>query len=470
VEPPNGHDEGSGEPPRSPFESERTSKPMALQLELPAAMPARSPAATREEHPPFAERARRHLGLAMLLVAAGVALTVVAIAIVLPGYVRRTCIERAAAHGITLAIDDVSIRSSGFVLHGVKAGFSDLPDARIEAPVISIETSGFTPTKLSASEMEITAQGRWGVLSAALERWRASEQGGQGGAWAPTSVVLDGSRVVWSGALGDQARIEAAGLHLDAAWSGSGARPTFHATSSLVTLVVPAGTLGPWRVDLDRDAGLSRARVALDPGVPEASTILLVGNDDALTSADVAVPRSPMARLGVTPSFIGLRGSPQVEVHLHWVPFSTQAAATATTRGGVYGVTVDGIPQPIDVTWDVKASGEAGVADMKQSKVAVGPLVGPLKGTLKTYPDGFRVDAAWSAGPVPCAVFDKGPEGPGAPLDFGYQIRKLAQSAGLTTLTGTVSASAMLIFDSRELGATTLAFTPNSTCDLAIGK
>jgi hypothetical protein len=467
VEQPPRSDESSNEPLTSPFENDRTSKPLALQLELPAAMPARSPEVLADRTS-FADRARRHLGLAFLLVGIGVAIATIAVAVVLPRYVRRACIQQAAAHGITLAIDDVSIRASGFVLLGVKASFDELPDSRVEAPAVTVETSGLTPQKLTASEMEITVHGRWGGISAALDRWRASEHGGQDGAWAPTSLALDGSRLVWTGALGDRADVEASGLHLEATWSG--AKPTFHATSSLVTLVVPAGTLGPWRVDIDHDPANSRARIALDPAVPDASTILLVGNDESVTGADIAIPRSPIARLGVASAMLGLRGAPQVEVNLHWVPFSAQATATTTTRGGVYGVTVEGIPQPIDTTWDVKASGQAGVADIKQSKVAVGPLLGAVKGTLKTYADGFRVDAAWSAGPVPCAAFDTPPGGPGAPLDFAYQIRKLARSAGLTTLTGQVSASAMLAFDSRELGATTLTFTPSSTCDVAIGK
>jgi hypothetical protein len=461
-------DDGPGEPARSPFENDRSSKPLALQLELPAAMPAPAASTASEERASFAGRARRHLGLALALVAVAITAVVAAVVWLLPRYVRRVCIQQAGDHGIALTIDDVSIRTSGFVLHGVTASLDDLPDARVEVPAITVQTRGFTPDKLAASEMEIAIRGRWAGIDAALERWRAREQGGAGGGWAPSSIVLDGSRLVWSGALGDQVRVEAAGLHFDVAWAGP--TPVVHATSSLVTLVVPAGTLGPWRVDIDREPGLARARVALDPAVPETSTLLLVGNDQEATAVDIAIPRSPLARLGVTPSLIGLKGQPQVAVDLHWVPFSAKATAVATSHGGIYGITIDGIPQPIDITWDVRASGESGVADLKQSKVAVGPLVGPVKGTLKTYADGFRVDAAWSAGPVPCAAFDTPAGGAGAPLDFAYQLRKLAQSAGLTALTGTVSASAMLIFDTREIGATTLSFTPTTTCDLSMGK
>jgi hypothetical protein len=70
---------------------------------------------------------------------------------------------------------------------------------------------------------------------------------------------------------------------------------------------------------------------------------------------------------------------------------------------------------------------------------------------------------------VPCAAFDA-PLGPGQPFDIAYRIRELAKSAGLTSLRGDVSASAMLAFDSRDLGATTMTFTPKANCDVALGR
>jgi hypothetical protein len=451
--------------PESPVE-ERAA-PAALQLELPSSMPARAVEPVFVEGEPLRARLRRRAFLAALAFGVVVALGIVAVEVIVPRYVRRACIEQAAAHGIVLAIDDVELRTAGFVLQGVKATMTDLPGTSIEAPAVTVETRGLQPQKLTASGMEIAVSGRWSGVSAALNRWRASEQGGQGGAWAPESLVLDGSRIVWQGAVGEQATFAAAGLHLDVVWSGR--EPTMHATSSNVTVAIPGGALGPWRVDLDHEPGTSRARVALDPGVPDACTVLVVGNDDAVTSADVSIPRSPMTRLGLTPALLGLRGNLQVETSVHWVPFGAQGAATATAKGGVYAVPVDGIPQPIDVAWDLTAAGRGGVVEIKSGRVAVGPLVGAARGTLKTFADGFRVDVGWSAGPVPCAAFDA-PLGPGQPFDIAYQIRELAKSVGVTSLRGDVSASAMLAFDSRDLGATTMTFTPKANCDVAFGR
>jgi hypothetical protein len=90
-----------------------------------------------------------------------------------------------------------------------------------------------------------------------------------------------------------------------------------------------------------------------------------------------------------------------------------------------------------------------------------------MTGMLKTFDDGFRVDLAWKAGPVPCNAFDA-PLAPGAPFDIAYQLRRLAQATGLTKIDGDVSARASLVFDSRDLGTTHLDFTPDARCQVAI--
>ena len=94
--------------------------------------------------------------------------------------------------------------------------------------------------------------------------------------------------------------------------------------------------------------------------------------------------------------------------------------------------------------------------------------MGSAHGTLKTFDDGFRLDLAWAAGPVPCAAFDA-PLGPGEPFDIAYELRKLAESAGVARVHGDVTASATLAFDSRDLGSTAVHFVPTTNCDVALG-
>ena len=406
------------------------------------------------------------MGRIVAAVVALVALAVVGVLFVLPWYVRRQCIEAAAAHGITLGIDDVKVDPSGFRLVGVTARADAIPGVRAHAAAVNVETSGLTPHKMTALGGELTLQGRWSAVASAFSKWRASPTGGQGGEWAPAMLVVDGARVTWTAPLSDDARIDATQAHVEITWGGRDAE--VHARSDGVTVSFTGGALGPWRVDLDRTPGTSRMRVALDPGVPDACTVLVVGDDDRTTQVDVVVPRSPLARLGVPPALVGLQGkSLQAEAQVHYDALGPARSRT-TAKGAIYGIEGASLPRPLDVSFEGEAAGDpdAGL-DVKKARLAAGPLVGALTGTVKTFDDGFRMDLGWSAGPVPCAAFDT-PLAEGQPFDIAYQLRKLAEAAGITKLTGDVKATGTLAFDSRDLGGTRLSFSPVTTCSLAI--
>jgi hypothetical protein len=448
----------SSEPPQDPY------KAAPLPLDLPPVTPAIVGIAARR---PRGETARKPVAWRPLVVALLLLAAVGAAAFVygLPRYVRTQCIEQARSHGIALTIDNVTVEPSRFHLVGVAMTAEDVPGARLAAPELEVETSWLQPRRVIAKGIELSFEGRWDAMAAAFEKWGASDHGFRGSSWAALApVIMDGSRIVWRGPVGDTARIEAAGVHADATWRETGV--VLHASSDHVSLVLAAGTLGPWRVDVDRTPGASRTCVALDPGVPDICTVLVVGGQDATTAVDVVLPRSPLGRLGVAPELLGLRGKDlQVDATVH---YATRGAsrADASTKGGVHGIEAPGVPRPIDVAWEGAAGGDPSTGmDVRQARLAVGPLVGAVKGTLKRFDDGFRVDLAWQAGPVPCAAFDA-PLAPGQPFDIAYQLRKLAESAGLTKVTGDVKASASLGFDTRDLGSTTLRFAPEAKCGL----
>lgn len=442
--------------------------PLPLTIDMPAVpdLAAALPAQAKAPAP-----ARRGSGLRRWLVRVAVALVVlcgagVAVVVwVVPWYVRRESVDEAARHGIALTIDDVELDSAGFRLVGVQASATALPGAHAQAPEIDVAMSGLHPDRMTVRRAELDLEGSWRTVDAAFAAWRASPQGGQGGAWAPTALVVDESRVVWPAAFAENARVEAANTHLDVTWGGPTA--TVHARSDNVAVVVPGGKLGPWRVDFDRTPGTSRARIALDPGVPESCTVLVVGNDERTTSVDVAIPRSPLARLGIPPQLLGLKGKAlQTELTAHWGTMGVQRA-DATAKGGVYGIDAS-LPAPLDATWDGTASGDPRTGlDVKKAHLAVGPMSGAMTGTVKTFDDGFRVDLAWSATPVPCSAFEA-PASAGSPLDVAFQLRKLAEGVGLAKVNGDVSARGALTFDSRDLGAARVEFTPEVKCQVAL--
>lgn len=465
-------------PPTPPGDTgEGPVKPAPLQLELPAAQAV--PAAVQKDPVPRRRRAAAGSGrtaatrAVLVILALGVA-GAAAAAYWLPRWVRQQFIEAAAAHGITLTIDDAKIEQGGFRLLGLHATAEDLPGASASAPEVDVETSGLRPTRLTVRGADIEVSGAWSPAENALARWRASPQGGQGGDFVPPSIVVEDSLIVWKGAVGDAGRVDAAGLHLDVTRRGD--ETELHARSDNVTLTVPGGVLGPWRVDVDHapdgaaPAGplLSRIHVALDPQVPDSSTVLVVGDGTRTTQVDVTIPRTPPARIGIPPQLLGVHGKDlQVEASVHYTNLGP-GHAEATARGAMHAIEVTGLPRPIEVVFDGTASGDASDGlDVKKAQLAVGPLLGTVTGTLRTFDQGFRLALAWSAGPVPCNAFDAQIDEE-TPFDIAYQLRKLAEATGLTKVSGQVSAHASATIDSRDVGATHVEFVPVATCQVAL--
>lgn len=420
------------------------------------------------------ERRKRRAGPSGRTIVTRVVLVLLAVAVVagaaaaywLPRWVRRQFIEAAAAHGITLTIEDAKIEQGGFRLLGLHATADDLPGASASAPEVDVQTSGLRPTRLTVRGADIEVSGAWSPAESALAKWRASPRGGQGGDFIPPAIVVEDSRIVWKGVVGDTGRVEAAGVHLDATQRGSDTE--LHARSDRVLLGVPGGALGPWRVDLDRTPGTSRVHVALDPQVPDSSTVLVVGDDTQTTQVDVTVPRTPPARIGIPQQLLGIRGKDlQIEASVHYTNLGP-AHAEATARGAIHAIEVPGLPKPIEVVWDGTASGDARDGmDVKKARLAVGPLLGTVTGTLRAFDQGFRLALAWSAGPVPCNAFDTQMD-EGTTFDIAYQLRRLAEATGLTKLSGEVSAHGAATIDSRDVGDTHVEFVPVSTCQVAL--
>ena len=382
----------------------------------------------------------------------------------MPWLLRRACVNAAAESGVTLTVQSVEMKLTGFALLGVEATADAVLGVRLMASSMDIQMSGLSPQRVAVTGADLTITGRWATVSSEVDRWLMSASSSSGSSWTPRQLVIDGSRVAWQGLAGDGAGIQAAGLHLDATWQDD--RPTWHATSELVTVAVPHGSLGPWRVDVDRSPGASRVRLAFDPGVPDSSWIVVLGDDKATASVDVVIPRSPIARLGIPPALLGLSGDLQIAANVHYVALGARSTASAT--GGIYGAKGAGLPRPIDVVWEGSATGDTGGSlDVKMARVAAGPLTGAARGTLKPFDDGFRLDLAWEAAPVPCAAFDA-PLDSTRPFDIGYELRQLAQGVGIARVSGTVSARASLVFDSRDLGAAAVTFSPEVTCKIGL--
>jgi hypothetical protein len=436
---------------------------------LPLAMPpaARAPSAAQAVAPVAGGANRVVVRALVALLGALVALVTLA-CVAVPWLVRREFVDAAAERGVTVTVQSVEMRLTGFALQGVDAVVDTVHGVHLTAPVMEVQMSGVSPQKVAVHGAELLINGRWSAVTSDIDRWLMSANGASGGEiWAPRSLVIDGSRIAWQGLAGDGVAVQAAGLHLEATWP-EGERPTWHATAEPLTIALPQprAPLGPWRVDVERSTGASRVRVAFDPGVPDSSWLVVLGDDKAIASVDLVVPRSPIARLGIPTALLGLGGDLQLTATAHYVALGPRTSATFS--GGVFGAKAAGLPRPIDVVWEGSASGDTGGSlDVKSARVAVGPLTGAARGTLKPFDDGFRLDLAWNAAAVPCAAFDA-PLDPTRPFDIGYELRQLAEGVGIAKVSGTVSARASLAFDSRDLAGSSVTFAPDVTCKIGL--
>jgi hypothetical protein len=458
-----------GTPSEPPAPSEEpTSQPLALQLDLPATETETAGALPAAAHP-TAPRARGLWLAAACVLLGGIAFAALVTRWFLPWYVRRACVAAAASRGIALSIEEARIDPSGFRLVGVHAACPAIAALQAQASEVDVEATRFRVSKVTVHGAEVTLRGSPSAVESDLTKWMAAQTDDKDGGWTLASLAIDGGHFVWQAALGDAVRVEAADTHVDMAW-----RPTLElrARSNRVAVVTPGGPLGPWGVDIDLLPKSSRARIALDPAVPESCTVLVVGDGARASSIDVVIPRSPLAHLGVADALVGANGAGlQLESSLHYVTLGPQRA-DASARGGLYGVPVSGLPRPIDIAWDAIATGNPTTGiDVKRARLAVGPLVGAVTGTLRRFDEGFRVDLAWAAGPVPCAAFVV-PLGLGQPFDIAYVLRTMAGPNPVgprrlhrgSAADGGVSATVMFSFDSRDLGSTRLEFAPDIDC------
>jgi hypothetical protein len=423
-------------------------------------------------HPPRSARAEARraargvaLGLAGL-VAAGV----LAVVFVLPWAVRRACIGTAAAHGISLAIQDVHIDRLGFQLLDVAASLPAVGGARGTAQQVDVdlafEAGWLRPHAVTVWGADTQVQGSAASVAEQLARWRAAPgEGSGGGEWLPATLVFEGSRVVWKDVV-SRILVDAAGVHLDVA--PREALGPAHATSKHVMVQAPFGSLGPWQIDADRVPTATRLRLALDPAAPDATSILLVGSDQAITSVEAAIAPTPLERLGVPAGALGLRGpAPSASLAGHYSALRPDRMSLDLAMG-LYGLDPFGLGRPLDVVLQAAAnSNSRGAVELTAGKLSAGPLAGALRAKIDSLPDGLRVSATWSAGPVPCASFKAPPAKPGNPSDLALELSQLAQAVGLDEVTGNVSATGALTFDTRDLAATSLRFTPQISCKLA---
>ena len=83
--------------------------------------------------------------------------------------------------------------------------------------------------------------------------------------------------------------------------------------------------------------------------MPDGPNAIVTRMTTGKTLTDVNIPRSPIARLGLSPDVLGASRVPdQVDLKLHYARM-TDRRVDATLALGVYGLTVPPVPGPSEV-------------------------------------------------------------------------------------------------------------------------
>ncbi len=405
---------------------------------------------------------RKSLVIGVLaVVAAGAAAVVFA-----PVYVQRRAIGEAAERGITLSIEHTRLAASGIQFEGVGATSARTPNAKVTNAEIDASWDG---SHVTMNGGEVTLDG---VIAppalAALEKPVPTN--------APGTVHVQNTHVVWSHFAGD-AQIEIANLvgdvslapHLGDAYDLQG----------MASLKSGAIAVGPFLTHVSRDLGGEHFRTQLDPTDPNANVFAFDRSGDTTRFEWTVKARRP-SQLGLPLDAVGIGavpGDPVLDFHV--VDSVTRPASGVGVASGLVSlatqpITVPQLPTPVAVTAELTWKGDP-ASDMPVSggKAKAGPFEAAITGTVRRPVHGVAVDLSLTSNPVPCSQFASDPLAIAKQMaggDLGSALVGALGSSGAmkTAITGSVTVSGKVVFDSGNPAASRVSFSPSNSCGMSV--
>lgn len=434
------------------------------------AAPARDPAQPRFVGPTtkaVENAGARGSGWMKLAIVATLLCVVIAVVLlVLPKVVRDRVVASAREAGVDLTVDRVGVGFGGVSLRGVIAKPQRVPG--VVVTVDEIYAVGFSAREVRARGIEIKIDGPITEVGPALlrvyedNRPRLAGSGGEA-----RKVSISGARVTWTGLLGQGSRLDASDLGADLESRAAGAEE-IRASMGRFEVKTAQALFGPWAMSFDRSAGTSRLRLLLDPPVPDGPSTLLVWSKASPLHLTVRIPRSPLARLGLRPTELGLPADPGTEVEMKLE--GGQSPTTRTEGSGridLYGARLRGLNGPVDLKIEGSASGAPGKPlDLEKTVATVGPFTANVTGTITPNDTGFRLDAAWRTLPISCEKLVRAEAKSLGPIAAALQ--DIAHSTGAARVTGTAQGSGVVRYDTKTPDDATMTFLSKEACGLKI--
>lgn len=393
---------------------------------------------------------------------------IAALVVFLPHFIRQRVIQAAQDAGIHLTIQEVDLGFSGVSLHDVQADVPTVPGIKAQAREIVATGLYATNVRVLGATLDVDAGPEIvDTLTALADQNRSKLSSFD---TRDRTVSLESARMAWRGLFGANSAVEAGAVDVTMTLHGSdvdrvqGHLGRFDLTSK-------GKPFGPWSGTFTRTEGSAptvEANLVLDPSSAGGGNVTVKMADGKPTTIDVDIPKTPFFKLGVRPSDLGASIDDGTEVEARMTStIDDDRHVQATTSVKLHRVHAQGVTNPIDVSIDGSAAGkfEEPLA-LSNTKVAFGPFVADVHGTLTLKKASLRVDARYDLEPLPCADLVRNEAKKMG--TFVSLVQDLAESTGFSRVTGHIDASGIIEFDSTHPDQAVVSIDAKNACNLSL--
>ncbi len=342
--------------------------------------------------------ARLVLAFGLLLVALCAALVVL-----VPRIVKSRIIAAAAAHGVALSIDDLSLAPGRARLAGVRASplirkdVKGAPNASASADTVDVDLDGLTPTAMTVTGMKIVLDGSLADVRAAL----APRDAGAATASPLQRVTIKDASLQWTHAAPtDRVVLDAVHVQGDVTRKpGRSLGEDWHFETPELRAFGEKGL--PWSASADDDATQMRASLTL----PKNARVAIATAKNGARTIDVDTPDVTATDLGIPPEVLGLYGdeTSRFEIHLHHHEADADHA-DGSIVAAAKNVFLGPATNRTSFAVDARYAGDPKTAlRIAAGTLRAGPFTGAITGGFALDPAvGFRASLRYASGMMSC--------------------------------------------------------------------
>ena len=356
----------------------------------------------------------------------------------------------AAAAGINLTSDSPTISMRGWEFPNAQATFNALPGTMMHAGNIR---SSWTGAEITVANVELDSQNDLASFDRLLLRTAAA-----------MPVAFDIIDIKFKVAPVPAVAIEGTAASFTSRIEGREGRKT-QFLSPRTFVKTERMTLGPFGVNLERSSDTSRARISLDPVVPDGPSIIIVRHGGVVhVGADAR--RAPLARYGFPAAFFGLPegDNPDVELTLD-AQFADRGDVSGSGTIALHGMKV-GASAPLDASSAFHLDGTTQAVRIQSDEAKIGPFPARVHGDWGTA-TATHLTLAFQTANVSCGELARGKATKQAGV-AGIAMSDLAKFTGTLGAAGQLSVSFALVLDADIPPKVNVVFTSRDTCGLGV--